>query len=316
LLACATLASGQDRSGVHRIGVLTGTSRPASFETDHWFGPFLQRLKELGYTDKNLVIEWRFSSGDVPKMMGLAEDLVRLKVDLIVTVGSDGIALSQKATPTIPIVFYGGTDLVAQGFVQSLGHPGGHSTGVFWPYGDTLGKQLEFLTEIAPGIKRLALIANSANPNARFVIPIVARATAALNLTNIVLDANTDREMEEAFAEASRQRVQGVIMGWTNFFIDRYAKFAELALKYGLPSVAGGIDYARNGGLIGYGADLTDSWRLMADYVDRILRGAKPGDLPVEQPKKFLLFINRKTARTLGLTVPPELIVQADKVIE
>jgi putative tryptophan/tyrosine transport system substrate-binding protein len=317
LLACAVNATAQERSALHRVGILISVNRPVSLEADRRFGPFLARLKELGYVvDKDLVLEWRFGEGDGSRLPALADDLVRLKVDAIVAVGSDGVTAAQKATSTIPIVLYGGTDVVAQGFVQSLAHPGGNTTGVAWVYGDTVGKQLEFLVEVVPGLKRLVLLANTTNPATQLLLPIVARAANALSLTNTVLETNVDADLGNAFAEASRERAQGVILGTNNFFIQRYPKIAELALKYRLPSVGGSPDYATDGGLIGCGVDWGATWRRAADYVDRILKGAKPADLPVEQPMKLITFINRTTAKALGLTIPPELLVQADKVIE
>ena len=317
LIAFTTIATAQVRNRVHRVGVLVSLNRPVSLETDRRFGPFLERFKELGYTaGKNLIFEWRFTEGDDSKLPGLADELARLKVDVIVAFGSDGITAAQKATSTIPIVLYGGTDVVAQGFVQSLAHPGGNTTGVAWALGDTVGKQLEFLVEIVPGFKRLVLLANTTNPATKFVVPIVTRAAEALNLTTTVLETNVDSDLENAFAEASRKHAQGVILGMNNFFAQRFPKIAELSLKYQLPSVGGSPGYAIDGGLIGCGADVRITYRRAADYVDRILRGAKPADLPVEQPMDFVTIINRKTAKALGLTIPPELLVQADRVIE
>ena len=317
LLALPAFSFAQQPERVWHIGILDVRQRPQSIESHPLYGQFLRRLRELGYVEsKNVSFEWRFAAGDYGRLQGMAADLVGRRVDVIVTAASDGIRAAQEATSKIPIVFVGGTDVVAQGYVKSLAHPGGNTTGFTLLFGDTIGKQLELLTTAVPKLSRLAILVNSANSSMAMVQKDFQRAAEAAKVQILFFDARTPQEIEGAFLRAAKEHPQALIWAVDAFFIQQQRQIAELAERYRLPSTSGTTEYPEVGGLMGYGPNRPAIWRRIAEYVDRIFKGANPGDLPVQEPTTLALVINRKTSKALGLEIPPELLLQADRVIE
>ena len=276
---------------------------------------FREGLRDLGYVDgQNLVIEYRPSEWKYERLPRLAADLVRLKVDVIVTASPAATEAAKRATSTIPIVFTVSGDPVAEGFVASLARPGGNITGLATTSPELVGKQLEMLKGIAPKISRVAVLQN---PNThRDVLQLTEGAARALGLQLHILAARTASEIEAAFATMSSLRADGILVMRDAVFRAQRAQITALAAKNRLPAVYGLREEAEAGGLMAYGASVPQLYRRAATYVDKILKGAKPADLPIEQPTKFELVINLKTAKALGLTIPQSLLGRADEVIQ
>lgn len=317
-LAAAPLgALAQKRGPVWRIGILASRRGPGSFEWENFYNQVPRRLSELGYVEgKDLVFEWRYAAGDYTRLPGFAAEFAKLNVDLIVTDGSQGIRAAQGATKMIPIVFVGGSDVVASGFVKSLSRPGGNTTGVSLLLNDSIGKQVEILTHIVPKLSRLAILENPFNKD---VTPqlrrLIQNATAPFRIEVLAVEAQNPQEIEDAFSRAVRERADALLWFVGSFLQQQQSQIAELAAKHRLPAITGVIEYAEVGGLMGYGPDRRALWRRVADYVDKILKGAKPAELPVQQPTKFELVLNLKTAKALGLAIPQALLLRADEVI-
>jgi ABC-type uncharacterized transport system substrate-binding protein len=305
------VAPAQQPAGKHpRIGFL-GDVPPFLDEA------FRQGLRELGYVDgQNIVIEHRAAEWKYERLPGLAAELVRLKVDVIVAASPPATEAAKQATRTIPIVFTVVGDPVAAGFVASLARPGGNLTGLATIGPELLGKQLEMLRRIAPKIFRVAILSNPSQGGHRLAVRQAEGASQALGVQLQVVEAHTPAEIETAFAAMTSQRAGGLIVLRDAVFRAQRAQIVALAAKNRLPAVYGLREEAEAGGLIAYGASVPQNFRRAATYVDKILKGAKPADLPVEQPTKLELVINLKTARALGLTIPPSLLGQADEVIE
>jgi putative tryptophan/tyrosine transport system substrate-binding protein len=297
----------QQQGKAWRVGFLSPTSANTN--------AFLKRMRELGYVEgKNLVIEWRFADGNLERLPGLAADLVQLKVDVIVVQSSPAISAAQKATTTIPIVMTSSGDPVRSGFVKSLARPGGNITGLSIMSGDTGAKLLELLRSVVPKLSRVAILTPSAIYGA---ISQSIQATAQkAGVKTLVAEASTPQEIENAFSMMVREKADAVIVGSPAVFAQQHRQIAELALKYRMPSMFQDRVTVENGGLISYGQKITDLYERSASYVDKILKGAKPGDLPVEQPVSFELVVNLKTAKALGLTIPQTILVRADEVIQ
>jgi len=265
---------------------------------------------------KNIFIEWRFGEGRVDRVPALAADLMRLKVDVIVTAGPEITRAAKKATSTIPIVMALDTDPVANGFIASLARPGGNITGLSTLAPEITGKQLELLKEIVPKLSRVVVLGSSSVRSYEGVSKEMEPAADALKVRLQYLDVLGPEDIETAFREAHKGRAEAVL-ALQGFVLSSQAKqIAELAVKGRLPSMYYRRDYVENGGLMSYGVIQSDLDRRAATYVDKILKGAKPADLPVEQPTKFELVINLKTAKQIGLTIPPNVLVRADKVIK
>jgi putative ABC transport system substrate-binding protein len=279
-------------------------------------GAFRQGLRELGYVEgKNIFIEWRFGEGRVDRVPALAADLMRLKVDVIVTAGPEITRAAKKATSTIPIVMALDTDPVANGFIASLARPGGNITGLSTLAPEITGKQLELLKEIVPKLSRVVVLGSSSVRSYEGVSKEMEPAADALKVRLQYLDVLGPEDIETAFREAHKGRAEAVL-ALQGFVLSSQAKqIAELAVKGRLPSMYYRRDYVENGGLMSYGVIQSDLDRRAATYVDKILKGAKPADLPVEQPTKFELVINLKTAKQIGLTIPPNVLARADRVI-
>ena len=301
---------------VWRIGILVPLSRPASLES-HFLGAFPPAMRELGYIEgKNLVIEWRFADGKYERLPALAAELVKLKVDVILAGGSAGVQAAQQTTVSIPIVMASVIDPLHSGFVASLAHPGGNITGLSNMTSDLSPKHLEMLAKTVPNLSRVAVLMNPANPAHPAILRSLQAAAQRVGIVVLPAEARTREQVESAFSAMAKQRAGAMILAIDAFFTQQAPRIAELAARNRLPSISAFREYAEAGGLMSYGQSLADNFRRAASYVDKILKGAKPGDLPVEQSVKFELVINRKTARALGLAIPAEIIGFADQVIE
>ncbi len=315
LLALSSPTAAQQPKEVPRIGYLGGVSPSANAAR---IEAFRQGLRELGYVEgKNIVIEWRHAEGKADRLPVLAAELVRLKVDVIVTGGAPGTRSAKEATVTIPIVMTQDTDPVGNGFVASLARPGGNITGLATLAPEISGKRLELLKESVPKLSRVAVFGTSTTPGNAQSLREVELAAGAFGVKLQYLDVLEPKDIETVFRAASKGRADAVLMlvGGTVAGAHR-TKIAELAVKSRLPAIYDRPDFVEVGGLMSYGVSFTDLDRRAATYVDKILRGAKPADIPVEQPKKLELIINLKAAKQIGLIIPPNVLSRADKVIK
>jgi len=313
-LAAPLAAGAQQARKAPLIGILWNNPLAA---TAHIVEAFKQGLRELGYMEgQNIVIEFRSAEGRMERAPNLAAELVGLKVDVIVTGTTPGVRAAQQATSTIPIVMGISYDAVLEGLVASLARPGGNVTGLSLLIPELMGKRLELLKEVLPKVSLVAVLWNGNDPGLALVFKQTVVATRASGVRLRPLEVRADDEFGTAFRTANREHVGAVIMIDDPFTFRSRMRIAELAAKHQLPMMAGFREFTEAGGLISYGANLADSYRRAAAFVDKILKGAKPGDLPVEQPTKFELVINLKTAKALGLTIPPSLLGRADQVIE
>jgi putative ABC transport system substrate-binding protein len=312
LLGLFRPAEAQQPKKVPRIGYLGGNSPNARSET------FRQRLRELGYIEeKSIVIEWRHHERKLDHLPGLADELVRLKVDVTITVGAPAARAAKGATVTIPVVMMQVGDPVGSGFVASLARPGGNITGLSSLAPELGGKRLELLREIVPKLSRVAVFGTSTNPDNAQSLREVELAAKALGVQLQYLDILSPKDFETAFRTARKERAEAVLYLVAGAIAaGRQAEVAELAVKSRLPVIYGGRGLVEAGGLMSYGVSQADLDRRAALYVDKILKGAKPADLPVEQPAKFELIINLKAAKQIGLTIPQKVLARADKVIK
>jgi putative ABC transport system substrate-binding protein len=313
LLAGSVAAQAQQAARVYRIGYVSPTSPSLPFAA------FRQALRELGYVEgRNVIIEERYAEGRPERLPELVAELIRLKVDVLVTGSTVSALAAKRATTTVPIVFATAFDPVATGIVASLARPGGNITGMAMGVGGSGfgGKWVELLKDAIPNISHVAVLWNSANPANAPIVREVQAAARTLNVKLDLLDAGNLTNLDRAFAAISASGVQGIIVTNDPFFNVNRAQLAQFAERKRLPAVHFSKLFVDAGGLMAYGASFEDSWRRAATYVDKILKGAKPADLPIEQPTKFELVINLKAARALGLTIPPSLLLRADQVIE
>jgi putative tryptophan/tyrosine transport system substrate-binding protein len=277
---------------------------------------FRQGLSETGYVEgENVAIEYRRAEGSYDRLPALASDLVGRKVDVIVT-GGPAVLAAKDATATIPIVFIIGSDPVEQGLVASLARPGGNLTGVTFISAELMPKRLELLSELVPGAKVIALLVNPNSPSAKRTTRDVEEAARARGLQLHVLNASTEGEIDAAFASVVQLRAGGLVVSSDAFIDNRREQVVALASRHTVPTIYEWREIAASGGLISYGTSLAGTWREAGVYVGKILKGAKPADLPVQQPTTFELVVNLKTAKALGLTVPPSILARADEVIE
>jgi len=266
---------------------------------------------------QNIVIEHRFAEGRVERLPDLAAELIRLKVDVIAAGPTPPAVAAKKATATIPIVMLGAAEPVDLGLIESFTNPGGNVTGLSWsPSLELLGKGLELLREMAPKIRLVAVLWNSANPAQGLAISDVKRAARSLDVQLQLLEVRGPNDFEAAFAAMAKRRAEAVLVVADALFVFHGVQLAKLAARYRLPSIHSFRQNVETGGLMSYGPDTVAVWRRTALFVDKILKGRKPADLPVEQPTKFELVINLKTAKALGLTIPPSLLGRADEVIQ
>ena len=306
-------AEAQQPTKIPRIGYLSATSLST---TAARVEAFRRGLNELGYTEgKDILIQYRYAEGKLDRVRELALELVRLNVDVIVSGGPAATGPAKEATTRIPIVMGQDTDPVGNGFVASLARPGGNITGLSTLAPELSGKQLELLKEIVPKLARVVFIGMSTEPgNAQALreIELAARAYG-IKLQNI--DIRDSKDIENGLREASQGRAGAVLVPQLPILASQRKQITELAVKRRLPAVYGQAEYVDIGGLIYYGPSITELFRRAATYVDKILKGAKPSDLPVEQPTKFELIINLKAAKQIGLTIPPNVLARADRVI-
>ena len=301
---------------VWRVGVLVARTRPASIDADY-IGGFVRGMRELGYVEgKNLVLEWRFADAKVERLPALAAELVNLKVDVIMAAGTQPTRAAQQATTTIPIIIGNTSDPVGSGFVQSLARPGGNITGASSVSGEIHGKQLEMLRSISPKLSRLALLFNPTNNSLAKTTKYIEEVAPRVGISVLPVAAQGAQQLEAAFAQMIKERAGGIIIVSDAILNQQTHQIAKLALQHRLPAIATWGEFPEGGGLMSYGPKHDASYRLAATYVDKILKGAKPADLPVQQPTLFELVLNRKTAKALGLTIPHELMLRAETVIE
>jgi putative ABC transport system substrate-binding protein len=277
---------------------------------------FRQGLRELGYTEgKNIFIEWRSSEGKIERRNEIAAELVRLKVDVIVSAGPTVTRVVREATSTIPIVMGQDTDPVGSGFVASLARPGGNITGLAALAPEMSGKQLDLMKEIIPKLSRVAVIGNSTNPGDAQALRETVLAAGSVEVYLRYLDVLDPKDIETAFRSAAKGRADAVVVLGNPILNAHRKEIADLAAKHRLPATYARPEFVEAGGLIYYGTNYNDLFRRAAIYVDKILKGAKPADLPVEQPTKFEFIVNLKAAKQIGLTIPPNVLARADKVI-
>jgi putative ABC transport system substrate-binding protein len=315
-LLCALSVSTEAQQGtkISRIGYLSvgsPSTNPARIEA------FRQGLRHLGYVEgKNIVIEWRHAEGKPDRLPALAAELVRLRVDVIVTGGPVPTRAAKEATFTIPIVMAQDSDPVGSGFVASLARPGGNITGLATFAPELSGKQLELLKETVPRLSRVAVFGNSINPVNAQMLREVELAARAFKVQLQSLDVPNPKDIETAFRAASKERADAVLALPSFLLTSQRKQVVDLAVKNRLPAIYDRSEFVEAGGLMSYATSFTDLSRRAATYVDKILKGHTPQDLPVEQPKKFEFIVNLKAAKQIGLTIPPNVLARADRVIK
>jgi putative tryptophan/tyrosine transport system substrate-binding protein len=316
LLAAPLAVEAQQAAKIARIGYL-GTNLTATPQLPE---AFRQGLRDLGYVEgRNLVIEYRFVEGKFDRFPALAAELVALKVDVIVAANTPAALAAKQATKTIPIVFAAASDPVASGFVTSLARPGGNVTGLSLLGEELVGKRLELLKQVVPGVSRVAVLWQPGGLPERTEKDMLKAADVAARALGVRLhfvEARGPADFDRAFSDMTRARAGALTVLPSAMFIYERRRLADLAAKNRLPAVYPWREFVDAGGLMAYGPNLADLFRRAATYVDKILKGAKPGDLPIEQPTKFELVINLKTAKALGLTIPLSLLGRADEVIQ
>jgi putative ABC transport system substrate-binding protein len=307
-------ALAQQQKAMPVIGFLGGNSPGPSAPS---LAAFRQGLSEIGYVEgHNLTIEYRWAEGHFDRLPAMAADLVGQKVDIIVASGSQAVRAAQQATQSTPIAMTGSSDPVGTGLVASLARPGGNITGLSLQTPEVSGKRLELLVEIVPGLSRAAVLLNPDDPPALLALKETEVAARTLGMKLQAGEVRRPDDFDAAFTSAAAVRPEALVILAAPLLSAHAGRIAEWAVKNGLPSIFPFRGFPEAGGLMSYGPDLNDNFRRAATYVDKILKGAKPGDLPVEQPTKFELVINLKTAKALGLTVPQSILARADELIE
>jgi len=314
LFALCSAAEAQQAKKIPTIGLLFGatpTAQTSGIEA------FRQGLRELGYMEgKNIFIEWRFAEGKSDRLPSLAGELVRLKVDVIVTAGPQPTRSAKQATTTIPIVMAQDDDPVGSGFVASLARPGGNITGLATFGPEVSGKQLELLREIVPKLSRVGVLGDVIRPGTAQALKEINVAADAFAMQLQYLEVRGPKNIETAFRAAAKERAEALLVQRSPVLLSQRRQLADLAAKSRLPALYGTREYVEDGGLMSYGVSIADQFRRAAWYVDKILKGMRPADLPVEQPRKFEFVINLKAAKQIGLTIPPNVLAQADRIIK
>jgi putative ABC transport system substrate-binding protein len=315
LLAAPLAAEVQQAGKVVRIGLLSiSASGPASIA--RWKA-FSDRLRELGYVEgQNVVFESRWGDGQLGRLRGLATELLDAKVDILVTAGSEAALAAKQATSSIPIVMATGADPVEQGLAAGLARPGGNVTGVISLIAPLTMKRLELLKQLVPRASRVAILRDSDNRSSALSLQAAESAAKSLGVVVRGFSVRDPSELDAAFVAMKRAHTEAVIFAENTLFMAERRRIADLAIMHRLPMMTATKEYAQVGALLSYGTDYLDLFRRAAMYVDKILKGAKPANLPIEQPTKFELVINLTTAKALGLTIPPSLLARADEVIQ
>jgi putative ABC transport system substrate-binding protein len=308
------LAARAQVSSERLIGVLSPISEDAAFRNVE---ALRAGLRDLGYFEgRNIKFAIKYAGGATERLPQLATELVKLNPDIIVA-GSPPAAIAvRNATHTIPIIMNSSPDPVAIGLASSLARPGGNVTGFWWGDEGLIGKRLELLKQAVPGIERIGLLFNPNEPTDSDAVAAVVEASKSLGLTVRLLEVRATTQLQEAFATAQREALQGVVIGTGPLFVSARTELAMLAFSARLPLIGGFRDFAVSGTLASYGANLADLYRRKAEFIDRVFKGAKPADMPIERPTKFEFVLNLKTAKAFGLTIGPSLLAQADEVIE
>lgn len=300
---------------VWRIGVITTRARPASLESD-FLGAWIPRLRELGYVEgRNFTVEWRFADGSNERLPDLAAELTRLKPDLILASGTPAARAMQKATPTIPIVIAGVADPVGFGLVASLSRPGGNITGTSVMATDVSIKSLEFLLAFVPNLKQVAVLLNPTNPIDSVALRQIQASAISVEVAVAAFEASNAGQIDAAFAAIARARAGALIVAPDPFLVNQARQITELAARSRLPAIYPFRPFVEAGGLMCYGQNIYENYRLAANYMERIFKGAKPGDLPVEQPTQLEFVLNRKAAEAIGLKIPQSVLLRANQVI-
>ncbi|MBI2753268.1 MAG: ABC transporter substrate-binding protein [Betaproteobacteria bacterium] len=311
-LAVPFASLAQPRPKVLRIGFLAADSASTRV-----YEGFRQGMRELGYAEgQNFTIQWRFADGTYERLPGLAAELVRSKVDVIVAGTTLSVQAAHQATTTIPIVMVAVPDPVGEGFATSLSRPGGNITGLSNIVTELSVKHLELLRVAVPRLSRVAVLLNPLNPSDSLILEQIAGAAYSTGVKVSAIEASTAKQIDTGFEAMARARVEALIVAADSYFDVQREQIAKLAIKGRVPAIFSNREVTEAGGLMSYGQDLTEHYRRAATYVDKILKGAKPGNLPVEQPTVLELVLNRKTAKALGLAVPQELALRADKIID
>jgi putative tryptophan/tyrosine transport system substrate-binding protein len=316
LLAAAAVwplaARAQQADKLPVIGILGSTSAA----WDHWLSALLQQLRALGWIEnRTVMIDYAWTEGHSERYAELAADFAARRVNVIVPLGTPAIVAAKKSTSTVPIVFPLSSDPVGEGLVASLAHPGGNITGLSNQQPELAAKRLEILRDIIPGMRRLAIISNANNPTAKLSVNEVVTAAGKLGFEVIPLDIRRSEDIAPQIGSLG-DRAQALYVVGDPLTADNQVQINRLALAALLPSMHGSRSYVESGGFVSYGPDFSDLFRRAADYVDKILKGAKPADLPVEEPTKIELIVNLKTAKALGLAIPEAFLMRADEVIE
>jgi putative ABC transport system substrate-binding protein len=314
LFALCFSAEAQHPAKAPRIGCLTAVSASSFAGRTE---AFRQGLRELGYVEgKNIVIEYRYGDGKTDRLNQLADELVHIKVDVIVTGGAPATISAKDTTRTIPIVMASDADPVGSGIVTSLARPGGNITGFSTLATEIGGKRLELLKEIVPRLSHVAVFGTSTYPGNAQALKEMEVAAGAFGVKVQYRDVLDPKEIDAAFREASKARVGAVLVLASSVLLSQRTRITDLVIRNRVPAIYPNGEYVEDGGLMSYGPNIVDLFRRAATYVDKILKGAKPADLPVEQPTKFEFVINLKTAKQIGLTIPPEVLARSDKVIK
>lgn len=312
-LAAPLVAAGQPATPIHRIGFI-GNSTPAL--ESNLVGPFREGLRERGYDEgRNLAIEYRWAQGDYARLPALVAELIAAKVEVLVAAGTPAALAVKRATTTVPMVMVAVGDPVGTGLVASLARPGGNLTGLVSIAPDLEGKRLELLQEVAPKLSLVSVLINPANPFTVSSAEQIRAAAQVLQLKVHFANVRVEGDLDQAFEAIARERPEGLIMVADRVFLHNRARIAAFATRHRIPGVYAYSELVEAGGLMSFGPSYPGMHRRAAYYVDRILRGANPADLPMEQPEKFELIVNLKTARAFGLAVPQSLLLRADRLI-
>jgi putative ABC transport system substrate-binding protein len=314
LLVAHRLSPGQPAATIRRVGMLSVLSEPATADLRP---AFIQGMLDLGWLEaKNVEYRFAYADGDADRLDALATELIGQKVEVLVTGSPPATRAAQRATKTLPIVMASVSNAVGNGFVASLAKPGGNITGITTQQEEGLGKLIEFLHAVTPGARRITILLNESSPSHTLYWASAQRACAALDLVALRVVASTPAQLGAAIGEIVRQQSQAVVVVRDGMYFNERAKLQELMQTTRLPVAYGFREHVVAGGLLSYGSNVAADFRYAAKYVDKILKGAKPADLPVEQPTKFELVINTKTAKTLGLTISQSMLLRADEVIQ